>query len=154
MKIDLDAIVPEGLRLTGEESSAILDLSDEAFVRGIGPIRYDLAVNLVSDELLVRGSLRVEISLRCSRCGEFFGREVEEGAYSYNENVADAVESVDLTDDIREAIILTFPLYPVCVSECKGLCPQCGVNLNNNKCECKPPDDVRWAALDDLGNVD
>jgi uncharacterized metal-binding protein YceD (DUF177 family) len=60
------------------------------------------------------------------------------------------LESVDLTEDIRESMILAFPHYPVCNPECKGLCPQCGVNLNNAPCSCQPPADDRWAGLDGL----
>lgn len=57
-------------------------------------------------------------------------------------------ECVDLTADIREAMILAFPAYPVCSPECKGLCATCGVNLNKAACRCAPPDDNRWGVLD------
>ncbi|MCE9615358.1 MAG: DUF177 domain-containing protein [Lentisphaerae bacterium] len=56
-------------------------------------------------------------------------------------------DCVDLTGDIREAMILAFPGYPVCSPECKGLCATCGVNLNEAACRCAPPDDNRWAIL-------
>lgn len=59
-------------------------------------------------------------------------------------------DAVDLTDDIREAMILAFPRYPVCRSECKGLCGRCGKNLNTGPCACTSPDDNRWTALDGL----
>lgn len=60
-------------------------------------------------------------------------------------------DSVDLTDDMREAIILAFPRYPVCRPECRGLCGRCGKNLNIEACTCTPLDDNRWTALDKLG---
>jgi uncharacterized protein len=60
------------------------------------------------------------------------------------------LESVDLTGDIRESMILAFPHYPVCDSACKGMCPQCGTNLNQKECNCQPPTDDRWVGLDGL----
>ncbi len=59
-------------------------------------------------------------------------------------------DSVDLTEDIREAIILAFPGYPVCRPDCKGLCSRCGKNLNRGACGCAPPEDNRWVALENL----
>lgn len=44
---------------------------------------------------------------------------------------------IDLSIGIREAIILAFPIAPVCSENCRGLCPMCGSNLNIQKCNCK-----------------
>ena len=44
---------------------------------------------------------------------------------------------IDLDPDIREEIILDYPLSPLCKPECKGLCPKCGKNVNEGKCSCK-----------------
>jgi uncharacterized protein len=43
---------------------------------------------------------------------------------------------VDLESLLREQIILMMPLKPLCVESCKGLCPQCGANLNRETCKC------------------
>ena len=65
--------------------------------------------------------------------------------------IVDTDEAIDLTDDMREAMILAFPTVPVCRPECKGLCPQCGINRNKSECECSGPvADSRWQALDKL----
>jgi uncharacterized protein len=45
--------------------------------------------------------------------------------------------NIDLSIGIREAIVLSIPIAPVCDSACKGLCPVCGTNKNKNKCKCK-----------------
>ncbi len=44
---------------------------------------------------------------------------------------------IDLSIGIRETIILAIPPAPLCNKECKGICPSCGKNLNNEKCKCK-----------------
>lgn len=45
--------------------------------------------------------------------------------------------TIDLTEPLRQEIILHFPLIPVCSTGCKGLCPHCGKNRNKEKCDCK-----------------
>ena len=59
--------------------------------------------------------------------------------------------TIDLKEDVREAIILAFPLKPLCRPECRGLCPHCGRNLNEEKCECREEKiDPRLAKLKEL----
>ena len=49
-------------------------------------------------------------------------------------------QTLDLVDMVREQFYLALPMRPLCREECKGLCPQCGTNLNQGTCAC----DVRW----------
>jgi uncharacterized protein len=64
--------------------------------------------------------------------------------YSYED------EEVDLTPLFRDQVILAVPFAPLCKEDCKGLCPQCGADRNHETCDCKPPVDPRWAALQTL----
>jgi uncharacterized protein len=43
---------------------------------------------------------------------------------------------VELDDEIRQEIILDYPMKIICKAECKGLCPNCGQNLNTGECDC------------------
>lgn len=45
---------------------------------------------------------------------------------------------IDISEVVRQEIILHFPTIPVCSKSCKGLCPSCGVDLNDTSCRCKP----------------
>ncbi len=57
----------------------------------------------------------------------------------------------DLEQPVRDAVVLSVPLRPLCDPECKGLCPGCGANLNDEKCACTlRPVDPRWKALEEL----
>ena len=49
-------------------------------------------------------------------------------------------------------VLLASPVKLICREDCKGLCPQCGTNLNNATCNCQQPGDPRWAALGELKN--
>ena len=58
-----------------------------------------------------------------------------------------------LEDVLREQVLLSLPGRTLCKPDCKGLCPRCGKNLNQDSCDCSSaPADPRWNALADLGN--
>jgi uncharacterized protein len=59
-------------------------------------------------------------------------------------------EKVDLEPFLREQLVLAVPFAPLCREDCKGLCPQCGVDLNSGTCACEKPVDPRLAALKGL----
>jgi uncharacterized protein len=60
-------------------------------------------------------------------------------------------EGMELEDSLREQVLLALPVKVVCRTDCKGFCPQCGKNLNQESCDCSlKSEDPRWNALRDL----
>jgi uncharacterized protein len=59
-------------------------------------------------------------------------------------------EKIDLEPLFREQFVLSVPYAPLCAEDCKGLCPQCGIDLNTGTCSCEKPIDPRLAALKGL----
>ena len=59
-------------------------------------------------------------------------------------------ETIDLEPLFREQFVLAIPFAPLCREDCKGLCPQCGIDLNSGTCTCEKPIDPRLAALKGL----
>jgi uncharacterized protein len=60
-------------------------------------------------------------------------------------------EEVDVTEDIREALILNLPHFPLCNENCKGLCAHCGKDLNGGPCGCRKTEEGgSWGALNNL----
>ncbi|MGH9321108.1 MAG: YceD family protein [Vicinamibacteria bacterium] len=58
---------------------------------------------------------------------------------------------IDVSQMIVEQIVLALPMKLLCREDCRGLCPECGVNRNQTSCECEPDDtDPRWAKLKTL----
>ena len=57
---------------------------------------------------------------------------------------------LDLSEAVREELILAVPQYVECRDDCRGLCPRCGADLNLGPCGCQPETDPRWAALTKL----
>jgi len=172
MQVDLEQVSAEGLVLEGEEPAGTLDLPAGDPVTAVAPPRYRVRAQMAGDELIVRGEVSARIAARCVRCSEPFETEVREPDFFAAVDVpalaaeadappgdgADAAPGcvlregrfVDLTAEMRESILLRFPSHPVCRADCRGLCPRCGANLNNETCSCAAPPDARWGALDGL----
>ncbi|HUJ95504.1 MAG TPA: DUF177 domain-containing protein [Terriglobales bacterium] len=124
----------------------------------------------IIQDIRVDGSLRGKMALPCARCLEPVVREVKrdfdllyrplgadagleersvsvtEAEVSYHEG-----DGLLLEDVLREQVLLALPLKAVCNEDCRGLCPQCGANLNQEQCSCKElAEDPRWSALKDI----
>ena len=152
MIIEVSKVPPEGGRYEGEEPSSILGLDQDPLIRPDGPIAYDLHVEKVSHELLVNGSLKVRMSVECSKCAEFFSTTLADSSFLRAYAVPEGTQTVDLTEDIREDILVNLEPFPLCSPTCKGLCPQCGKNWNEGPCSCKPASGRpgNWSELDKL----
>lgn len=151
MIIEIPKLGPEGSDLAGEEPPAVLDLEPAADVAAEGPLHYALRAEVVSRELLVRGRVDMRLRLRCARCAVLFSTTLSESrflrAYPLHE---DEVE-VDVTADLREALLLRLPSHPCCREDCAGLCARCGANRNEQPCTCAPASgSPAWGALDGL----
>ena len=57
---------------------------------------------------------------------------------------------LDLGDAVREELVLAAPDYLLCREDCRGICPRCGTDLNEGKCDCKLEADPRWKPLEAL----
>ncbi len=151
MKILVARIPEEGSDFEGDEPAAVLQADEEQFIRNPEDVHYRLNAQRVSDELIVRGELDVNLELQCARCSEFFSTSVGVSDFLRACPAPEGTDSVDLTEDLREEIILHIPAFPLCSEECRGVCPQCGANLNTGSCACEKNDGPSaWSALDGL----
>jgi uncharacterized protein len=149
MKVNVKRIPADGESLSGSEPPSILEL-DEPDVRFEHEIRYDFFAQVQGNALLVTGKLETPAMLRCSRCLKTFERRLRVKQFVFHQELA-GEDFVDLTANIREDIILELPQRALCQSECKGLCPVCGRDLNKEVCQCKPSrGDLRWHVLDQI----
>ena len=156
MKIDLTSIPPEGkslnLRLTPDWWKPD---SDEDRIMGIEtPFSTGIKIYPAGKKIVLEGFLSTRLLLRCDRClepyswdlstdfriylsmspfrGEF---EVELSEDDLNVDFIDG-DFLDPERIIKEQIILNVPMKTLCTTECKGLCPICGCNLNMTRCSC------------------
>jgi len=121
------------------------------------------------EDIRLVGDFSTQLELRCARCLDPVLRDVA-GAFDliYRPRGADAGveersvrgaeadiayyqgDGLLLEDVVREQVLLAVPLKAVCSDSCKGLCPQCGRNLNTESCDCHPAADGRWGALHEI----
>jgi uncharacterized protein len=123
-----------------------------------------------ADAFTVTGRATTRLELTCSRCVEPFDIPIEasfELRYvPQSENTGDGEHEIgeddlvtayyrdgmlDIIELLREQFQLALPMKPLCSDACRGLCAQCGVNLNRTECGCAPAwDDPRLAPLKSL----
>jgi uncharacterized metal-binding protein YceD (DUF177 family) len=149
MKVNVKRIPPEGEQLLGVEPGTIMEWDDED-VRFSEEIAYDFHAQIQSNALLVTGTLRTPVHLRCSRCLKKFVKRLRVEQFVFHQELTGA-DFVDLTENIREDIILELPQRALCRPDCPGLCPRCGQDLSAGVCQCTPTaGDLRWHALDQI----
>lgn len=112
MKIHINQIPVGGLHLEGEEPASILDIRDD-LVRGIGPVHYALDVGLSDGGLFATGQLSVDLEMECVTCLEPFVHRLEVEDFAFQIDLGGS-ETVDLTEAIREDILLALPPHPHC----------------------------------------
>lgn len=151
MKLQIDKIPEEGLHLAAEEPPETLGLKGDPVFHEKGPVSGELYVQVVEGTLIARGTVSAEVNAQCARCSQIFSTTVTDSGFLRDYSDISEIEEVDITEDLREAIILNLPHFPLCDEECKGLCIRCGLDLNEGPCGC-PVGDKRgaWEALDNL----
>ena len=112
IRIPLEDFPETGLRFRGEADSCILAL-DSASIRSAGPISYELEAQLYDTELVVRGKVEAPFTMRCDRCLEDFDYTVLVDGLALSFEVGDE-PSLDITEELREELILALPGYPKC----------------------------------------
>ena len=119
----------------------------------------DIRLTRTSEGILVQGELNCAMHETCSRCLRemtiVFPLEIEElfstTSRSNSQFFIDEDNILDLAPLVREESLISIPHQIYCKPDCKGLCPECGQNLNDGQCDCVLDDvDPRWAALADL----
>src|SRR5687768_7400537 len=147
---------------------------DEEY-RVTAPVDLRMVIHKDQDRFRLVGSVKTELELACSRClepyvlpvdREFDLRFLPAGAAAPETDGDDEEievedddvsltfyrdEQIDLNELLREQFYLALPMKPLCLPDCKGICPQCGTNRNTAPCDCSPQwEDPRLAGLKTL----
>lgn len=164
LKLDLGRLEKERVQLRQDVPATEL-LLDDSGIRTRGPVRVDVEGQRAGSDVVVRGRIAATIEVACRRCLAEVVSDVAEPIALVFTATLDADEAVrhelyplpsrarelDLSEPVREHLLLGVPQYVLCDEACKGLCPQCGTNRNHGTCECRVEErDERWAKLRDL----
>ncbi|OGC90101.1 MAG: hypothetical protein A2142_04865 [candidate division Zixibacteria bacterium RBG_16_48_11] len=131
------------------------------------PVEVSLTVIKTKEKLAFYGKMEAWAEPECARCLKLFAitlkaevkfildqseaasrAEFQDDDY---QSVSKAVATYNLTQRLREALLLSLPMRFLCSPDCQGLCPKCGANLNIEKCGCKKEEiDPRWGKLEQM----
>jgi uncharacterized protein len=152
MRINLRDIPEAGVDLCGEITEDIFQLgADDAQPQG--PVTYDVHAEVVGETLVVRGLIGAEFQMTCVRCLEPFVFSVSLPDAIYGEEI-EGRETIDLTESVREDILLALPDHPHCEEASPPRsCPAQGLfEVPEGQAEGKPGDGPRgprpWADLE------
>ena len=163
MEIRLEQIKEDGLTLEFEKSVETFPVLAEMVANGecefTAPLRTALRALRIGDLVQLDGDIETSVRLPCSRCLQPFETPLKSSfTLTYMQQAADVMEDtepqevelsaedmgivyfqgekINLKDAIQEQVVMEFPLRPLCKLDCKGLCPKCGADLNENLCDC------------------
>lgn len=134
MRINIQHISLEGLILEEENSAASLDLETD-IVKFHGPVKIKAVISKITNVVMVDMVLSSVLYMSCSRCLNNFDVDFYKN-FQLNYQINKTEQFIDLNPDIRDQIILDYPIKPLCGISCKGLCLKCGGNLNEGNCNC------------------
>jgi uncharacterized protein len=171
MKISLLRLPVSGLAFEHQYAPGELNVSEHDFTLIEAPY-INGRVKASGQDFHVTGALQASLSVSCDRCLRDLSIKVNEpfklvyapagevrdhhGEHEVHEQELDFSyldgDELDVDQLIREQLELALPARKLCRTDCQGLCPQCGADLNETNCLCTTPVDPRWQALADLQN--
>ncbi len=129
-------------------------------IQAIKNLKLELNVQKSEDEYFCQGRLEATVNLECARCLKPFEKQLaadidfivapEGRNRAKEENVIDDEDYVyydnelraDLSDILRQAVILAVSLKPLCAEDCHGFCSVCGGNRNEKQCNCRKDNSI------------
>jgi len=168
MEIEIDQIPEEGLHLSYEVDPLSLETDGSLPFQVLSPVRVALELLKIEPEgAYMVGDVSAKVSSECSRCLSLFPSLIEatfhlecraqssshfEKEYLLPREELDVLyysaDKIDVDREVLGQLVLSVPMTPLCGPECRGLCFECGENLNHSVCHCRAKNsDLCWADL-------
>ncbi len=153
-----------------EHTAASLEMETLEEYKGVTfpePIDIQADIQKVNHQYFVNIDVQTKVHMICDCCLDPFEKflsdrfriiyaleslptDVDETEEDYRTLATESTD-IDVSADIREALLLMIPMKILCTENCNGLCPSCGAHLNKKDCDCpKETIDPRWEALQKL----
>jgi uncharacterized protein len=159
---------PVGTSLEADIDEEEIQFGEED-LKVIGPITGHVRMRRINQGLLVDGWVDITLEMTCTRCLKVFEQPMHVLLEERFQPTMDVItgmplppieeddvfpiddhHQIDLTEALRQQILLAIPMVTLCEEGCKGLCAQCGTNLNFGTCNCEPEVDSRMSILKTL----
>ena len=136
MKVSVHDITDAGLVLEQDIPAEEIGLQD-SFFKCLTPLEVSADIIRAEEAVVVDVQVSGKFELTCGRCLETFTVERSEHFDLYFE-ITPETELIELGEDIRQEMVMVLSSIQLCKENCRGLCHQCGTNLNLNTCDCPP----------------
>jgi uncharacterized protein len=155
--VDLKDLVDEKASLEGSFEPGDIDFSRDN-IRQASALNWSATAERAGAEIRINGLLQTTVEMMCSRCLEparqdinksfdLFFRQRDELMFDEDQEIALTEKDTQtafftgthlaIGEILREQVLLALPMKALCRVDCKGLCPNCGMNLNSGKCNCQ-----------------
>ena len=149
--INLATLPPGTSRLEVQASAASIGLPEAEWTE---PVRAELSLDRSGEQVTVRGDVHGAARLECVRCLRVFDLRVDVPVLVHADRAGTSRRAeqeelerddymrfhdgrqLDVSEDVREALLLEIPINPRCREDCQGLCPRCGADRNEGACDC------------------
>ncbi|MBN1870544.1 MAG: DUF177 domain-containing protein [Candidatus Omnitrophica bacterium] len=136
MKVQIGRIGTNGMALDETFSAEFADLSNEDVLKFISPFQVKANITRAEDEVIAACVVQSRYQSFCGRCLEAVQRDwTTEFVLSFDAKAFN--DFIEIDEDVRQELILNLPACILCRPDCKGLCVECGANLNTEKCKHK-----------------
>ncbi len=155
MFLDVKELAVRKVRIRKSYAPGAVDFHSDEF-RQVEPLEVRATAELVEGQIRVMGSLHTRLEMQCARCLDTVAEELSRDFDLFYRPMSTIAreEEVRLKEDdtevgffegegiflahvIAEQVILALRMKVICRSDCRGLCPHCGANLNNEECRCE-----------------
>lgn len=155
MFLDVKELAVRKIRIRKSYAPGTVDFRTGDF-RQVEPLEVRATAELVEGQIRVTGELHTRLELVCARCLEPVHEDIAREFDLFYRPLASMTKEEEeclklddteiaffegqgmfLADVLAEQVLLALPMKAICRSDCRGLCPQCGVNLNNEECRCE-----------------
>lgn len=165
LMIRLDDLPAEGREFIFSEQDFWIERFDAFNMSSCSGRNIQATVHVMPQEsdALIRGTITGSVCLPCDSCAESYEQPLDLNFEEYEASQAESdgdeiriendrgVLTLDIGAVLWEQFMLALPVKPTCAPSCKGICPQCGVNLNEEECTCdQEMGDARLAVFRDL----
>ncbi|HLW82735.1 MAG TPA: DUF177 domain-containing protein [Candidatus Acidoferrales bacterium] len=166
MFLDVHELATKKIRIRKSYAPSTLDFHSGDF-RQIDPLEVRATAELIDGQIRIFGTFHTRLELTCARCLDTVVEEVSKdfdliyrpmASIRKDEEIRLNLDDTDvaffegdglfLADVLAEQVNLSLPMKVICRSDCRGLCPHCGANLNQEECRCEThATDARMAPL-------
>jgi uncharacterized protein len=155
MFLDIKELAVRKIRIRKSYAPGTVDYHTSDF-KQVEPLDVRAAAELIEGQIRITGELNTRLEMVCARCLEPVNEDVTREFDLFYRPLASMTkeeeerlklddteiaffegEGLFLADVLAEQVLLALPMKVICRSDCRGLCPQCGVNLNNEECRCE-----------------